>query len=631
MFRARYLLALLLLLFVTSTAFAAYPEVAYNKTATAISELGAGTSAGKAVDGNVLTTAWIAANATYPAWWKVDLGSSIAINTVKLAYLSGYNYSLNITVSNNDTTYTQVYSNASFYTGLDDAFSPDIKFSTVSARYIKIWLVSNPSNPSSFPTFQEVEVYAAPLLYTPSNSSVQSKTYPPLTTSINFTWSSLSNLNTHIIIAKDINFNLIVTDSVISNNYSVQSLEAGNYWWKARYYNSTSGTYGNYSSVFNFTLSNTQTISGTNIQGMVSELISGTATPISSATVYIYNTTRSSYQTTGSNGYYLFSGLAADTYTLYSTKADYETSPLSYVTTAANNTSTNNINMVRYVSPYITNFVYETILIQNIFGTPYVGSTVTLYEGDGAVPYKTATTDSTGQAVFYVIKDQKYRLTISGGGLSETLTYWIYGKEETYSITIISGFPIGGNRDTDISANLTVTDINATHKNLNLVYNDIIGSTSQIWFYATNLSTGVTCTQNSTSDSVTLSCAVLASGAYQFGFNATSTKYGYFKDNMVVNFDAGNPNTPIVDTNVDTTLLQWASIIILVILASLFSVTTIKFGAVILPLSAMVLWVFGWFEPAIGNPVLSFGLLSTAIVLGVLVYMRMSESKAVYQ
>ncbi len=470
-------------------------------------------------------------------------------------------------------------------------------------------------------------------LNSPSNGSSVSMTYPPLTASMTFSWSNISTLSPayNILVAKDQNFNLIVVDTLTARNSSAQTLESGNYWWKVRYYDSVAETYDNYSDVFNFTLTATSSASSGSVEGVVYELLgSTTITPITGALVYIYNTTWSSYQITGSNGYYLFSGLKPDyTYTLYAAKSDYDTSVLSYVTINAS-VSQNDILMKKYISSYVPNFVYETIQIKNIFGTAYVGAAITLYEGDGLGVYATGTTDSLGQAVFRVIKDQKYRLTASGGGLSSSLTYYIYGKEEIYPITIMAGFPTIGDRFSEISTNLTVTNVNSTHKNLSLIYLDTVSTTSQIWFYATNLTTGETCTQSNTTNSVTLTCTVLSSGSYQFGFNATSTKYGYFQDNQIINFAAGTPDTPLIDTEVDKTLLQWTSIIILVVLASLFGVTTVKFGSVVVPMAAMALWVFGWFEPAQNNAILSFTILSTALIMGVLIYMRMSEGKAAY-
>ncbi|HCJ67454.1 MAG TPA: hypothetical protein DHV62_09100, partial [Elusimicrobia bacterium] len=74
-------------------------------------------------------------------------------------------------------------------------------------------------------------------LVSPLNSSNLYKQYPPLIENINFTWRYNGNeFISNLKIAKDIDFNLIAVDTSTANNYSVQALEAGNYWWKVRYY-----------------------------------------------------------------------------------------------------------------------------------------------------------------------------------------------------------------------------------------------------------------------------------------------------------------------------------------------------------------------------------------------------------
>ena len=460
-------------------------------------------------------------------------------------------------------------------------------------------------------------------LYSPVNGSTQIKTYPPLVTPINFTWSNYSIYNSNLIVAKDIYFNLIAVDTITANNYSIQPLDAGNYWWKVRYYNSTSGIYGNWSDTFNFTLQATQTAANNSIQGTVYEIVGGAVTLISGADVFIYNATYSTSQRTGTNGYYLFQGLSG-TYNIYATKQGYDTTVALPVTASANSSVINNILMKIYISSYVPNFVFERFIVRNLFDTPYPGVTITVYKGDDLTASFTGMTDSIGQAVFQLIKDQKYRITLSGGGISGTLTFTVYGKEEDYIIRIAGGFPTGGNRYTDINATLTSSTVNATHSNLSLIYRDNRSSTTAINFYATNLSTNSTCTQSSTSQNVTLSCTVLASGTYQFGFNATSSIYGFFQQDRIINFGAGKPASPsLAVPGVSSTYLHWISIMLIVLTASLFSVKTVKYGAVVIPSVAMIFWAVGWLQ-------ISFLLVSTALVIGVLVYSRMSETKVVY-
>ncbi|MCZ7361903.1 MAG: discoidin domain-containing protein [Candidatus Methanoperedens sp.] len=582
-------------------------------------------TANKSVDGN-LDTLWVA-GVVYPSWWIVDLGTNYRVDQIQLKYGSNFNYNLNISTSLNNITYTEVYSNASYYLGTCcfPGFEPTITFPITTARYVKIWIISNPFNPADIAALYEVNINVSePVLFSPVNASNLTKIYPPLTTSINFTWLDMGISSSNLLIAKDIYFNLIAVNTTVSTNYSSQSLEAGNYWWKVRYYNSTAGTYGNYSDTFNFTIQSIQTVAANNsIQGTVYEIVGGAVTPISGADVFIYNATYSTSQRTGTNGYYLFQGLSG-TYNIYATKQGYDTTVALPVTASANSSVINNILMKIYISSYVPNFVFERFIVRNLFDTPYPGVTITVYKGDDLTASFTGMTDSIGQAVFQLIKDQKYRITLSGGGISGTLTFTVYGKEEDYIIRIAGGFPTGGNRYTDINATLTSSTVNATHSNLSLIYRDNRSSTTAINFYATNLSTNSTCTQSSTSQNVTLSCTVLASGTYQFGFNATSSIYGFFQQDRIINFGAGKPASPsLAVPGVSSTYLHWISIMLIVLTASLFSVKTVKYGAVVIPSVAMIFWAVGWLQ-------ISFLLVSTALVIGVLVYSRMSETKVVY-
>jgi len=470
----------------------------------------------------------------------------------------------------------------------------------------------------------------SPDIYYPLNGSIITKTYPPLTSSVNFTWEDYINtsasLSYNLLIAKDDNFNLITVNTIVPTNYSIQSIEAGNYWWKLRSYNSTSGTYGTWSDTSNFTLSNQQVVSGTGIQGVVYELIGDTIIPISGATVYLYNNTLSQSMITGSNGYYQFTGLGnSTTYNIYATKQGYDTTTSFPVTTGAGTTITNDILMKVYISPYVPNFVFEKFIVRGLFDNPYPGVTITVYKGDDIIPYLTGTTDSIGSVVFQLIKDQKYRITLSGGGISSTLTYTVYAKEESYLITIISGFPTGGDRFRDINASLLVSTINSTHSNLSLFYNDTRLSTTALNFWVVDLTSNTTvCSQSGAAQTAFYNCTVAATGSYRYAFNATSSIYGTFGQTQIINFDAGKPSSPSIPlTGVSSTLMHWMSIMLIVLTAALFSIRTVKYGAVVVPLMAMVFWAIGWL-------VVPFLLVSTALVIGILVYVRASEVKAAY-
>lgn len=278
----------------------------------------------------------------------------------------------------------------------------------------------------------------------------------------------------------------------------------------------------------------------------------------------------------------------------------------------------------------ISNQVYEKFIVRGLFDNPYPGLTLDVYRGSNLTPVFSNVTDSMGQVVFKLTKDIYYRGVLSGTGITN-LTFYFYGKEESYLITIMTGFPSGGDRFHDISANLTTSTFNATYSNLSVIYNDTIASTTALNFYARNLTTNATCTKTSALSVVQLNCTVMASGLYQFGYNATSSTYGFFREDKIINFGAGNTSSalvptkpPAATTGADRTIMQWGSIMLIVLTASLFSIKTLKLGAIIVPTEALILWVFGWLSA-------DWKLLAVAMVIGVLIYMRMSESKVAYQ
>jgi hypothetical protein len=467
-------------------------------------------------------------------------------------------------------------------------------------------------------------------LSTPSNGSTQNFNYPPLTDDVYFSWiaTNSSTVNFNLLVAQDSAFYLVVYDSTFNGLSKTLSLSNGTYYWKVRPYYTETSTYGAFTPAWIFSLNANYNPSGrTGIAGTVYHIVDGTQVPLSDAIVYIHNEVLnwSSNQITGANGYYLFDNLTNNTvYSVYAKATGYEDSVTEYVTTAPAQRTIKNILLTKCISGFNCGFYTQpvTFTLRNLFDASFPGVTATVYKGDELTATDSGITDSSGSVTFMLNKDQKYRVVFSGGGM-DTLTFYAFGSSTNYRILVVSGFPTGGNRNEDISANLTVTTINATHSNLSLIYKDNRSSTTAINFYATNLTTGQTCTQTSTSQDTTLSCAVLASGTYRFGFNATSSIFGFFQQDKTINFGAGTQaNNPLAG-RIDSTLLQWGCIMLLVFVAAMFSVQTVKFGAVIVPAMAMVFWSLGWMQ-------VNFILVATAMCIGVMVYLRSSEHKVEY-
>ena len=137
-----------------ATAVVAEPPVeqsgnlALNTTATASSSFNAESLS---IDGN-LSTRWSLAAATENEWYKVNLGAVKKISRVDIKWEGAYASDYALQVSNDDVTYTTVFSTSTSVGGdVSHTFTP------VDARYVKILL-----NKSALPypmSFWEFEVY----------------------------------------------------------------------------------------------------------------------------------------------------------------------------------------------------------------------------------------------------------------------------------------------------------------------------------------------------------------------------------------------------------------------------------------------------------------------------------------
>ncbi len=93
-------------------------NMALNKTATASSVENTGTEALKAFDGNT-GTRW-ASNMSDPQWIYVDLGATKSITRVKLNWETAYGKTYKIQVSDNASSWTDIYSTTTGNGGIDD-------------------------------------------------------------------------------------------------------------------------------------------------------------------------------------------------------------------------------------------------------------------------------------------------------------------------------------------------------------------------------------------------------------------------------------------------------------------------------------------------------------------------------
>src|SRR6476469_4991976 len=107
-------------------------NAALNRPVTASSTENAGTPASAAVDGN-LTTRWSSAFSD-PQWLQLDLGATANISGFTINWEAAFATAYHIEVSNDATTWTQVYSTTSGAGGTENLTVP----AGTSGRYVRL-------------------------------------------------------------------------------------------------------------------------------------------------------------------------------------------------------------------------------------------------------------------------------------------------------------------------------------------------------------------------------------------------------------------------------------------------------------------------------------------------------------
>ena len=480
--------------------------------------------------------------------------------------------------------------------------------------------------------------HAITTLYTPTNLSTQYKTYPPLTSEIAFTWSEVGGgLAYNLKVAKDINFDLLAVDITTSNNYSTQSLAAGNYWWKVQYYNNTSLTYYNWSNTFNFTLTSNVSATGTGIHGVVYEL-NGVQTPLTEATVYIQHSAGnwSSQMTTGSNGYYLFSNLTNNTiYYVYAVKKDYQNSATEYVTTGAGNITTRDI-LLRPTEP--TDFESDKQYVKFtarwlwcLFNCNIEGATISAYNYGDVIAYASGVTDSTGSVSFRLYKTQRYRVTVvnSTAGISQEMT--LYPKDSEYVFLITNAEEDMQEHETQekdaIKVGVTKAIINTTHATITVNYTDSLAGTTALTYYINQSNSTVI--QSWTWDAGSYNHTFLISGysgqSYMVNVVTAHAVYGTIDRSYAVPFEK---TAGVGIDGIPSTLWLWFAIGMMFFTGAMFTASTVEKGLLIVVAEGWIFFFMGMFSTI--DPVQFTISLTLASVIAVFAYFKRAQAAEGY-
>lgn len=232
----------------------------------------------------------------------------------------------------------------------------------------------------------------------------------------------------------------------------------------------------------------------------------------------------------------------------------------------------------------------------------------------------TGTTGTDGSVSFMMFESIRYKIHYykPSAGINET--DYLYPKEDYY--THIVG-PNIFNKTTSlhskVSWNLTTENINTTHYSLNLTYNDTLNKTTYLEFYVLNETKNKTYNITFTGQSnISTGKAVLGNGTYYWGFNATHSQFGKFSEMKPVEFYGSNIKISLgFEDNMSLSKAMeyytWISITLIIVVAGMFSIRTVDFGAVMCPFIAGFFWWVGWLP-------INEGVMVSAMLIGALVY-----------
>ncbi|GGD79775.1 discoidin domain-containing protein [Paenibacillus nasutitermitis] len=111
----------------------AQTNLALSRAATASNVYPAGNTAGNATDSS-LSTRWSSADGVDPQWLSIDLGSAQSFNEIRLHWESAYGKTYKIQISNNGSSWTDIYQTFTGDGGLDVIHLPN-----VNARYVRMY------------------------------------------------------------------------------------------------------------------------------------------------------------------------------------------------------------------------------------------------------------------------------------------------------------------------------------------------------------------------------------------------------------------------------------------------------------------------------------------------------------
>jgi len=481
-----------------------------------------------------------------------------------------------------------------------------------------------------------------PTLTYPANGATLSFNFPPQVSNINFTWTPITSSGYQIQVAEDAAFSLIEVDTTTTNNYSVQAMDAGTHYWRVRTYNDAGATLGNWSDTFSFLFTEVAPgVSGAAINGVVYFLSNGAPTPLADATVFLYNSTFTAQQTTGSNGYFLFQNLSNGTvYFIKASLKDYQTSEI--ITINVSGVMTYNIQMKPVEPTFFENdkqYVLFTARFMFCWSNCDVeGATMTVYKSGEATPVQIGAesnpkvTDSTGSASFLLFKTQKYRITLvnASEGVNSEMT--LYPKDTEYLWLITRSNDAFQDHDIlerdAIITTVSKSVINSTHAYINVTYNDTLTQTTNITIYLNQSNSTMLNSSNSTGN-MTASFMVnnYQGKSYLIHFFGQHSEYGTIDYTYSVLFE----KTDVGISGIPSALWLWFAVGIMFFTAAIFTASTVELGLIIVCAEGWIFLALGMFGSLGTTGTTRFGIaLSLISVLAIMAYAKKQQTKEGY-
>lgn len=245
------------------------------------------------------------------------------------------------------------------------------------------------------------------------------------------------------------------------------------------------------------------------------------------------------------------------------------------------------------------------------------------------------TTGSNGALVFTMIENIKYRLDIYAPATERrdaiNTTVFLYPLESEHLITLIPDKILSSGEALD--AELWSESVDADTVRVGLSYLDITDNTTRLKLVVSN----TTVAEDGTVGYETLHTETLTNpvGAqqlsYDFDFVGGETLvWGYEIDHAIYGDDISKYQfikikslRPVIDFApwIPLDVYNWIAISLLICIAAIFSYLSLKFGAIVVP-------IFGGLLKFWGYLVVPWLIVSVAIALGILIYVRISESES---